>query len=548
MRRLALGRCIIRTAYRLMLKHAFLPALFPLFFLCAACIEGEAPASSSFSQTNDPFAPCVDPLRCCDANALTCHGNPDSTVVCTCSHLWSCEKNQQKCRQAKPVPSPRTDWICNWTRQQYACFVTSDKPPNVSSEWSCNRNAWEPIWECTISPPNPVNLQRGTASWQCSVDNVGDSLLCYRIAPSQSLKVRRIAHLASMPTPIPQPKAKSPKTRFRALCRDGDCGIDVAIRPGQTIQVDIPITLSQHVYRQVDVVFLVDVSNSFSDDITTYKTVAYEILSALKERIEGIRFGLASFTDFPLQLFGYAEDHPFKLRHALTDDEDAVLSAIAGLNPGPRSGWDWPESQLEALYQLSTGEGLDLDGNRLFDDSGDILPQMVGWRPGALPVIVLATDARFHDSDVEKNYPGVGFQETIRALTSRGIVVVGLDSGDAGPDLERIVEATGGLSYALDSNSQGVVEAIFEALDGITSTTNVTLRVSGDDLGIVQDISPATCPDAHSGETCNFWLTLRGISPDHVGSPQSAMTLEARGNDVAVIQSIPAIISFDPDG
>lgn len=124
-----------------------------------------------------------------------------------------------------------------------------------------------------------------------------------------------------------------------------------------------------------------------------------------------------------------------------------------------RNGGDNPESQLEALYQVATGVGRDVNDDGDYTDFGELTPSSIGWRTGALRVVFFATDAPFHDSDTESSYPGAGSVETVMALQEAGIQVVGLQSGDsssAQSDILSIVSATGGSSFALSSDSSEI--------------------------------------------------------------------------------------------
>jgi hypothetical protein len=309
----------------------------------------------------------------------------------------------------------------------------------------------------------------------------------------------------------------------------------------------VPVRLSPTVFPRLDVVFLVDVSDSFRDDIQTYKTVALDILSLLKESARDVQVGIATFSDFPLPGYGVSQDHAFRLLQPLTNDVASIVHAVDQLIANRRSGDDWPESQLEALYQLATGRGRMLGQGRWNPSPADIEPSRIGWRRGALPLIILATDARFHDADREPLYPGAGFEETIMALRGRGISIIGLDSGEASEDLTRLVRRTGGQIYALNAASEGIIEALAEAMGKVTSRVEVTLRPLGDEYGLVTSITPSSFSNLLPGETRTFTVTVRAPSPLRARlASKIRMRLEARGNDVALLGQYPLVLELTP--
>ena len=322
-----------------------------------------------------------------------------------------------------------------------------------------------------------------------------------------------------------------------------DDPIEVELKDGEQVTIQVQITLDQKIFSLLDVAFLVDVSGSFDDDIETYKSTALDILDGLSAQAADVQFGVASFSDFPLGEFGDDGDHAYQTRQTITDKYDYITDALATLNNPLESGDDGPESQLEALYQIATGAGRDVDGDGQFDSMGDIPPQPIGWRAGSLPVLVFSTDADFHDSDLEPDYPGAGFAQALSTVNSRGIVVVGLDSGDTEGDLPKVVEATNGVMYELGSDSSGIVAAILNAMDTITSKVDLVLKPVGDIYGIVQAITPDIITDVGPGETRSFSVTLAGAVLAGDEPKTIVFSLAILGNDVAIIKQIPVVVT-----
>jgi len=322
--------------------------------------------------------------------------------------------------------------------------------------------------------------------------------------------------------------------------------IVLELDPGERITREIEYTLpGATAVRLLDVLFLIDTSGSYWDDIATLKQAANTIVTTLSGLAEDVQFGVASFADFPLGRWGDPGDAAFVLDQPITDDVDAVFHAIDMLDQPLNSGDDTPESQLEALFQTATGAGRDINGDGDFSDLGEIQPMDVGWRSGALRVIILATDAPFHDSVEEPSYPGPTFDETIAALNAAGIVVNGLDSGDTEGDLQRVANATGGAKFDLTSNSEGIAEAIFAALEFNLTHVNLTLEPIGDFMGFIS-VSPADgYPDVKPGESRTFTVTFEGVTKRSIGSIHFRnIRLWIRAHGSGLLKRIPVEITI----
>lgn len=288
----------------------------------------------------------------------------------------------------------------------------------------------------------------------------------------------------------------------------------VRILKNKTKAVSIPVTIPETTVTALDVVFVVDVSGSYGDDIDNLQEKANEIISDLSNRGIDVQFGVTSFSDFPISPYGSAAygDKAFFLNQVITDSTDAVINAINQLDNPLHLGGDGAESQLEALYQVATGEGLDINGDSDYNDTGELPPQNVGWRTGALKVIIFATDADFHDSAEESAYPGHNFSEVLHALNNKGVIVIGLQSGTISTteeDMRRVTEETGGTLYELSSDSKEIAEKIIEGLDVALAEVDLSIEVvSGKEW--IKNIDPETNSSVKPGETKNFTVYLKG--------------------------------------
>lgn len=322
---------------------------------------------------------------------------------------------------------------------------------------------------------------------------------------------------------------------------------EISLLKDATTDVTFPITVPPASVSSLDVLFLIDTTGSYGDDIDTLQAKAEEIINNLSGRGIDVQFGVASFADFPFNPYGDASsgDKAFYLNQSITGNTDAVINAINQLDNPLHWGYDEPESQLEALYQCATGMGRDLSGDGNFTDPGELRPANIGWRTGSLKIILFATDAPFHDPDKETYY-GANFTQTIDALKAKGIKVMGLQSGSMAQtsvDMKRITDATDGSLYALSSNSgeiadkiaQGITEALKEVKLGIQKISEGRW---------VTNISPEAYTSVKPGETRNFTITLKGRKNKTNMIQSYNVYLWIKADDSAIVKRvrIPVIV------
>ena len=173
---------------------------------------GLAPAGDSTG--GDPFAPCIDPVKCCSAADTVCWGDPDKGTICKCTGLWDCSKNPDKCEQDKPVPPGGGSWTCTWQELSYVC--KGAKAPPAGGGWKCVYNPAEGKWVCTHTPPNPTNKPGGTSVWKCTVDNELNKITCQKGTTKPD---------AGAPPPPPPPPKKE-QNCADGVDNDGDGLVD----------------------------------------------------------------------------------------------------------------------------------------------------------------------------------------------------------------------------------------------------------------------------------------------------------------------------------
>ncbi|MEL6753116.1 MAG: VWA domain-containing protein, partial [Pseudomonadota bacterium] len=223
----------------------------------------------------------------------------------------------------------------------------------------------------------------------------------------------------------------------------------------------------------LDVVFVQDLSGSFSDDISNVRGLVPDVAAALDAVAEDVRFGVTSFVDKPVSPFGALSDYEFRVNLGLTANEAELQATYDALSV--LSGSDVPESQLTALLQVA---------RRTTE---------IGWRDASTKVAVLFTDAVFHEAGdgtsagidtpndgdavldgdpagTGEDYPSI--LQVANALISEGITPIFAVTSSVEANYNALVNELGtGAVVTLSSNSSDIVEAVTAGLDAATSTS-----------------------------------------------------------------------------
>lgn len=281
---------------------------------------------------------------------------------------------------------------------------------------------------------------------------------------------------------------------------DGSTDLGCAVGPGDPISVtlssDQPITLSisaklpdpQAGDVGADVMFLVDQSASFEDDVETFKTSATEILTRLSGTFGDLRVGVASFRDAPCLPFGPELEWAYKLNLPLTDDLPAFAGVMDMLATAP--GATTPEAALEGMGQVLTGRGHVVNGFKTCDVIADIAPTRPGWLPARIPILIVSTDAPFNRPG-EPDYPyPTSVAEVIELATASRTRIYFMISGERDPEDQLIADATGGQVFDLANNSDGIVTALGTVLDSSISDVEVELVPDGVGAQLIESVSP----------------------------------------------------------
>ncbi len=245
-----------------------------------------------------------------------------------------------------------------------------------------------------------------------------------------------------------------------------------------------PISADYRV-RRADVYFLMDTTASMGGEIsnlrntlttgTTAQCATPGVIGRVQCQVADAWFGVGSHDDYPIGNYGvdWMGDDVFRHQRRMTDPRSTCASGRSPLQQlfDTAGGWtlgdgnDMPESQLMALYSLATGSTLNnlvvpayRAARTQFPCNYDNTPRCDAgewgyacFRPNSVPIVVLLTDAPFHNGpflpssrfpvlsnailyDQAIPYAGVSgapsFAAVANALTARQIRTLVIDSSD----------------------------------------------------------------------------------------------------------------------
>jgi len=222
------------------------------------------------------------------------------------------------------------------------------------------------------------------------------------------------------------------------------------LSPGSSVTITKTVN-TPAIPANPDIVFLSDTTGSMFEAIGNVRSNAGSIMGTVASAQPTAEFAAADYKDGS----ECPEDpYAFKLDQALTSSISNVEAGIATWSAA--GGCDYPESQVNALYELATNPS-------------------VGFRSGSTRIVVWFGDAPGHDPDL-----GHTLAEAISALVAAKIHVIAVPIVDAyGNGLDEtgqgteVAEATGG-EVLPSATPEEVSAAILKGLEDLPVTIKPT--------------------------------------------------------------------------
>jgi len=260
----------------------------------------------------------------------------------------------------------------------------------------------------------------------------------------------------------------------------------------------------------LDVMILADTSASAGPYIGGLRRSMTEIVApALVSISEDARIGVASFVDFPVTGCGESDDLPFRMEQWPTGDLRTLQTALDGVVLYSGAPTD-SASNVEALYQLATGAGLE-PWVRVAPRCPAGSRGYACFRDSAQPVVLHFGDSPFHNGPggsfpYGESCPPVepsahDYADAVDALVNLGARVLSFHPTGVLPetlvDLEALAHDTGStgaddapLVFDLGSESSSLATAVVLGLATYGSETPVDLDTVLIDPDPTDDLDP----------------------------------------------------------
>ncbi len=305
-----------------------------------------------------------------------------------------------------------------------------------------------------------------------------------------------------------------------------------------------------------DVMFILDETGSMQGTLDNVKGNFGQVVNQVQTLIPDLTFGVASYDDYNYGTMGSGSDKPYHPRQQQTSNASLAQSALNGLYAG--GGYDWPESTVEALYQAATGAGYDQNCNGSYDPGTDVLPFIAsatdrfggtagqrynagtqgsgtlggnGFRQGAVPILVYATDADVRNAFPPYNQgpnqcPGADavapqLATALDAIDAKAIGIAARttdamsamtwisEQTDSWLDLDGDGSPDAGEYMVWSSQSYNIVDQVVDGIEEFTANVTYDLSiVTNAPPGTAVTASPSVYYDVPALNTVSFTLTL----------------------------------------
>ena len=268
---------------------------------------------------------------------------------------------------------------------------------------------------------------------------------------------------------------------------DGSCYGDTffyhELPYGGPAEID-PLDVSVQV-RTADIYFLMDTTGSMGGEIDNLRTglrsgtfagCSGGIIGAIRCTIPDAWFGVGYHDDYPVSPYGSSVDRVYQNLQDITGNLAATETAVGNLVL--HNGNDGPESQTQALWAIATGGGL---GPYLSARScSGTRWGYPCFRAGTIPIVILFTDAPFHNGPSGNGYGSFGSGVTLpptTAVTGNEAIASAYDVGDAAISWQGFTGNTCGM---IRDHDVGCGSSARDAVFRFTVSTTSVIRISAE--------------------------------------------------------------------
>jgi Mg-chelatase subunit ChlD len=214
----------------------------------------------------------------------------------------------------------------------------------------------------------------------------------------------------------------------------------------------------------LDLVFVIDTTNSMYDDIDAVKARALEILDLIDYGSVDWRVGLVTYRDYPYSPYGDRGDYTSRIDLNFTSNRSDIVAEINRINVG--GGGDFPES----VY------------------SGLMTAIRFPWRTDAKKVIILMGDAPPHDPEPETGFTrNQVLQAAFDADRKNVYPILISDSSDTRDAFQILADGSSGRMFRAEDASV-VVDTLMRTIISITDDRELSsMLASGESATVYTD-------------------------------------------------------------
>ena len=295
-------------------------------------------------------------------------------------------------------------------------------------------------------------------------------------------------------------------------------------------------------HNVADVAFILDTTTSMGATAAAMGSEFTNIAEELSDTLDDVTFGVAVHRDYAPPI-GINGDLPFILLTQQTSDLDRVSDVLSDI-PLVGGGYDMPEASYEALIQATTGRGFDDRCDGEYDERQDVPPFIrstddafggteggvysaavqgtgdrggMGFREGALPIIILATDAAQKDADsgtflmpdgCPEDATKSGVLDGLDALGAR-LIGIGVRFSPTSQKHQQLSEVADMMTtWSGTGDIQGTIVRGVQALLTDITFDEVWLEIASDEHSQVDAVQPSRWKDVHTGTDVTFELIV----------------------------------------